>query len=74
MRSGPKDGVVLVIATCKNAESLTPALRRCFTHEMHIGMPDEDQRLNLLHHYLGGGGNGNSDRQNVLVLSLTLLE
>ncbi|CAM6116942.1 unnamed protein product [Calypogeia fissa] len=70
MRSGPKDGLVLLIATCKNAENLTPALRRCFTHEIHIGMPDEDQRLNLLRHYLGAGGYSNSATQNVLSESL----
>lgn len=69
--SGPKDALVIVMATCKNVESSTPELRRCFTHEVHIGMPDEDQRLDMLHHYLGVGGYGNADTQNVLVFSLT---
>ncbi|BBN05251.1 peroxin-6 [Marchantia polymorpha subsp. ruderalis] len=50
---GLREGLVLVVAACESAENLTPSFRRCFTHELAVGMPDEDQRLAILHHYLG---------------------
>ncbi len=50
---GPRPGLVLLVAAAEGTEGLTPQLRRCFTHEVTVEAPDEEQRLLLLHHFLG---------------------
>ncbi|CAK9204806.1 unnamed protein product [Sphagnum troendelagicum] len=50
---GPRPGLVLLVAAAEGTEGLTPQLRRCFTHEVTLEAPDEEQRLLLLHHFLG---------------------
>ncbi|KAL2636281.1 hypothetical protein R1flu_007760 [Riccia fluitans] len=52
-KNGTREGLVLVVASCESAENLPPSFRRCFTHEVAVEMPNEDQRLALLHYYLG---------------------
>lgn len=44
---------MLLVAAAEGTEGLTPQLRRCFTHEVTVEAPDEEQRLLLLHHFLG---------------------
>ncbi|KAL3677558.1 hypothetical protein R1sor_027506 [Riccia sorocarpa] len=52
-KNGTREGLVLVVACCESVENLPPSFRRCFTHEVAVEMPNEDQRLALLHYYLG---------------------
>lgn len=49
---GHKPGLVLVVAAAESTEALTPPLRRCFTHELTMKSPDEQQRSELIHQFL----------------------
>lgn len=49
---GHKPGLVLVVAAVESTETLTPSLRKYFTHEMTMKTPDEQQRLELLCQFL----------------------
>lgn len=39
---------LLVISTTDDIESISPTIRSCFKHEIHIPVPTEDERLNIL--------------------------
>eukprot|EP00897_Mesotaenium_endlicherianum_P005016 jgi/Mesen1/4542/ME000232S03801 len=49
----PPHGVVLLVAAVEDAEELPTSLRRCFTHEIDVQMPDGERRRSLLRAYLG---------------------
>ncbi|KAJ7543100.1 hypothetical protein O6H91_09G025100 [Diphasiastrum complanatum] len=49
----PNNGLLLLVAAVESAESMSLPLRRCFTHELTIDTPNEEQRLEFLEHYLG---------------------
>jgi len=48
-------GVVFLVATARSAGAVPPALRRCFTHEIHCAGPSASERRVLLESALGGG-------------------
>ena len=45
---------VVLVACAPSADDLPPPLRRCFTHELRLEAPDQQQRRQLLHGALGG--------------------
>ena len=56
----------MVLVACADAVDEIPAsLRRCFTHEIHVEAPAEEQRRQLLESKLGGAAA--SARPGVLV-------
>ena len=45
---------IVLVACTASADDLPPPLRRCFTHEISLEAPDQQQRQALLHASLGG--------------------
>lgn len=39
---------MLLVAAADKSEGLPPAIRRCFSHEIHMGSLTEEQRLRML--------------------------
>ncbi|GBG82844.1 hypothetical protein CBR_g36373 [Chara braunii] len=44
--------LVIVVAAVENADNLSVAMRRCFTHEIAVKPPNDEESLALLKHYL----------------------
>lgn len=54
---------VILIATATHIEDVPAALRRCFTHEIHVDAPDDACRLSLLRSFLNESGCRLTDHQ-----------
>lgn len=46
---------VLLVATAESSEGLPPTVRRCFSHEISMGPPTEEQRVEMLSQLLQSG-------------------
>ncbi|OAY49564.1 peroxisome biogenesis protein 6 isoform X1 [Manihot esculenta] len=46
---------LLLVATAESSEGLPPTVRRCFSHEISMGPPTEEQRVEMLSQLLQSG-------------------